>query len=396
MDSSRTDPSQVTGDDSREEGTLKPRDFFWDSAILYIVSVILALSVVDAVSEYIKGSSVVCDVRENDPTSTEYINSYCTKSLPITELLPAFVFMHGLIIAIPHYLWLATFSGQFDYFFSVVSNLDRQRDEYTGQYSERSSNLVHQLEQSFTTYGRNTIYYLYICKLTLQFVFVLGSLVLAVFYFTDFEVVFQCPRDNGTVSDDPFWPLERQVTCIFTSLKLLFWVRVADIVLICLLLLSLLWGLGWSFAGHPVELGAKSVAEFSFNSGINSRFYVAPFSRFSQCNKCLAALFSWLPWRFRSPGVMTDLDFMLLKLYRTNAGLGSVFKEIQVELELKRLKEREQETLTLHRNKIGQTIIRFVCVCMLCNYITTVLITYYCTYILHYQSSNFVYYNYYY
>ena len=352
MESSRTDPSQLTGEESREEGTLKPRDFFWDSCILYLVSVILALSVVDALSEYIKGSSVVCDVKENDPTSSDYVNSYCTNSLPITELLPAFIFIHGLIIAIPHYLWVATFSGQFDYFFSVVSTIDRHRDEYTGRYSEKNYNIVRQLEQSFTTFGRNTIYYLYICKLSLQLLLVIGSVILLSFYFTDYNVVFQCPP--SLENNDSFWPLDRQVMCIFTSLKLLYWIRIVDIVLVCLLLLSILWGLGWSFAGHPLELGADSVAKFSFHSGINTRFFVAPFSHYGKCNKCLATVSSWFPWRFRSPGVTTDLDFMLLKLYRTNGGLGSAFKEMLVDLKLRKLKENEQETLTLHRNRMSK------------------------------------------
>jgi hypothetical protein len=345
-----SDPNQLTGDESREEGTLKPRDFFWDSSVLYLVSVIIALSLVDGFTEFIKGSSVVCNVDDNDNVSSDYINNFCAESLPITEYLPAFIFIHGLAIAIPHYLWMANFGGQFDYFFSVVSTMDRSRDDTTGQYSQKNFNIVRQLQLSFTTYGRNFVYYLYIGKLMLQMIFAVASLVVSVVYFTDFNVIFQCPRDNSTINNDPNWPLNNDVTCIFTSLKLLFWIRIGDIFLICLVVLALVWGFAWSFGGHPVELGATEVSQFSFQSGIQIEHYVAPFSRFIWCQKYLSFLSSF-PWRFRSPGISTDLDFMLLKLYHTDAGLGQVIKEIQIDLMTNSEFDSDQEILTLHNNK---------------------------------------------
>ena len=42
---------QLTGTEGESKGTiLKPRDFFWDSFILYLVPVILGLSAVDALT----------------------------------------------------------------------------------------------------------------------------------------------------------------------------------------------------------------------------------------------------------------------------------------------------------------------------------------------------------
>ena len=352
---SNSDPNQLTGEDSREEGALKPRDFFWDSAILYLVSVILALSVVDALTEFIRGSTVTCNVKDSDNASSDYINSFCAESLPITEYLPAFIFIHGLAIAIPHYLWLANFGGQFDYFFSIIATLDRSRDEDTGQYSQKNINIVRQLQSAFTTYGRNFIYYLYLGKLSLQLIFAGASLVVSVIYFTDFKVIFQCPRNNDTISD-PTWPLTTDVTCIFTSLKLLFWIRIGDIFLTCLVLLCILWGFIWSLGGHPTELGAEKVSQFSFQSGIQTEYYIAPFSRFLFCQRCLSTFLPYFSWRFRSPGISTDLDFLLLKLYRTNAGLGQVFKEVEIDLVTQSLMDNEQEILTLHNNKHNNSI----------------------------------------
>ena len=56
------------------------------------------------------------------------------------------------------------------------------------------------------------------------------------------------PRDNNT--GDPLWPLPTQVSCVFTSLKLLFWIRVADIFLIALNCQCQFFG---DYSGVPVD-----------------------------------------------------------------------------------------------------------------------------------------------
>ena len=196
---------------------LKPRDFFWDSVILYLA---LALSAFDVLTEFIHRRGVACYIEEGgtDHNLISYINSFCASSLPVTECIPAFIFIHGLAIAIPHYLWAANYGGQFDFFFSVVKSFDRFRESETGKYSPKNVNLVRQLELAFTTHGHNFIFYLYVGKLILQLIFAIDALVISVIYFTDFDVVFHCPKDNNT--DDPFWPITDQATCVFTSLKL--------------------------------------------------------------------------------------------------------------------------------------------------------------------------------
>ena len=348
LDKGSTDPSQLNEGGGTDGEDLKPREFFWDSVILYIVSVILALSAVDALTEFIRGTGVSCVTGEGiDEGLKEYINSYCAGSLPITEYIPAFIFIHGLAISIPHFLWLATHGGQFDYFFSIVKKLDHFRDQTTGKYSKENIDLVRQLEQSFTTFGRNSIYWLYVGKLGLQFVFALASLVLAIYYFTDFDIYFHCPRDNDT--DDEFWPLSTSVMCVFTSLKLLYWIRVADVLLISLIVCSLLWGFWFCVSGHPTELGSENVARFSFQSGIQPEFYV------SHCwyvpRRLSGFLVGFLTLPFTPPRVLTDLDFMLLKLFRTNAGFGKIVKDIQIQLRIQNMIEQDHISTNLfHRN----------------------------------------------
>ena len=340
--SSSTDPAQLTGEG--QENKIKPRDFFWDSVVLYLVSVILALSAVDVLTEFIRGSGVACDVP--DGTSTVYVNNFCSGSLPVTEFVPAFIFIHGLVIAIPHYLWTAHYGGYFDYFFSAVSAMDQLREEDTGEYSLKNRNIIRQLQSAFSTYGRNFVFYLYIGKLLTQLVLAAGSFILSILYFTDFDIVFPCPRNNNTA--DPIWPLPVQVNCVFTSLKLLYWIRVADVFLIALIVLSIMWGLLWCASGHSTELGAKDIARFTFQSGLVPDFYV-PYVPVPQlCRRCLFSVFTSIPWPFKPPWISTDLDFLLLKLYRTNAGTGRTFKEVQIDMALQRMMDEDQQVVNLH------------------------------------------------
>lgn len=348
MANSNTDPRQLTGEDGGEENGLKSRDFFWDSVILYLVSIILALSAVDVVIEFIRGSGVACNVPGN--TSTDYINSFCAGSLPITEFVPAFVFIHGLVIMIPHYLWTAHYGGYFDYFFSTVSALEPLREEDTGEFPYKNQNIVRQLQLSFSTYKRNFVFILYIGKLLTQLVVGVVSLVISVLYFTNFDVVFRCPRDSNDTAD-PSWPLPTQVNCVFTSLKLLFWIRILDIFLIVLIILSIIWGLLWCASGHSSELSAKGVAKFTFQSGLIPDFYVPHIPAPRVCRSCILRIFTSIPWPFKSPWISTDLDFLLLKLYRTNAGTGRVFKDVQIDMETQDMMEEDQQLVNLHTIK---------------------------------------------
>ena len=47
-------------DDGGGGAALRPRDFFWDTVVLYVVGVILGLTAVDVVTEFVRGSEVRC------------------------------------------------------------------------------------------------------------------------------------------------------------------------------------------------------------------------------------------------------------------------------------------------------------------------------------------------
>ncbi len=347
-DKGSTDPQQLidAGEGGEiEEGPIKARDFFWDSIILYLVSIILALAGVDALIEFIRGSEVSCITSDGQDTG-DYVTNFCSSSIPISQYVPGFIFIHGLAISIPHYLWAANNNGQFDTFLAIVSSLDRFREEHTGRYSKKNFNLVHQLEQSFTTYGRNSIFYLYLGKLTIQLIIVVASFIISVVFFTDFDAIFYCPRDNNT--DNEFWPFSAQVTCVFQSLRLLYWIRLIDIIILVFIMLSLVLALWFCASGHPNELGGNQIARFSFESGLKPAYYI-PSSRF--CPRCFAVLTRYISSPFVSPKISNDLDFLLLKLFCSSASLGQVYREVQIDRAMQLLIDDDYVITRRHNSK---------------------------------------------
>lgn len=140
-----------------------------------------------------------------------------------------------------HYLWLNHYGGNFDYFFTQASQMDRTREEKTGEYSNKNRLIVQQLTEAFTTYRENWMFILYLLKLIGQLIITVIGFIAAVFFFTDFDDVFYCPRNNATVSDE-FWPRDEQVRCVFTSLRLFWVIRVADLILLGLVILCFFCG----------------------------------------------------------------------------------------------------------------------------------------------------------
>ena len=354
-----TDPSRLEGRPKNEEKKLPPREFFWDSVALYVVSAIVGLAVIDVVTEFIRNSDVSCyapsgvvvSVRQED-----YINNFCSASLPITEYFPASIVVHGILVAIPHYLWLNHYGGGFDFFFAQASEMKRTRDEETGTYSDKNRLIVQQLTLAFATYKRNWMYILYFMKLCGQFFISTAGFFVTVFYFTDFNDMFYCPRNfnssNNAAADIEFWPFDGQVRCVFNSLRLYSTIRIADMILVVLLILCYSWAILWCLSTHPTELGAKRVAEFSFQSGMSPEYYVHKSKLQSLCciKICKKCICNTLPCLIGSgPRIVTNLDFLVLKLFRTDSGLGYVFRDMQILNCIKELNDDDLTRTELHK-----------------------------------------------
>lgn len=347
--------------DGEEEGDgkIKPREFFWDSITLYVVFAIIGLTTIDVVTEFIRRPEVQCFSRTNQSELSDfqdYINEFCASALPNTEFFTTFTFIHGFLIAIPHYLWLNHFGGSFAFFFQLASSIERQRDEKSGQYPKKNLIIADQLEDAFTVYKQNSIFQLYFAKLALQWLFTTVGFIVVVVYFTEFDTSFVCPGTLKDAQDETgAWPLAgEQVTCVFTSLRLLELIRIADIILLLLTIVSLTWSLIWCTGSHSRELGFKRVAAFAFQSGLASRYYVPDF-QLPTCHRWfqkLYVLFSSVPWfPLKGPRIRSDLDFLVMRLFRTDGGLGHVLRDILILKEVKILNDRDRRRYLLHRDE---------------------------------------------
>ena len=316
---------------------LVPKEFYWDQIVLIIASAILGLSLLDLLAEFFRGTGVQCyspSVVDKEMFTRDragYVNSYCNQSLPPSEYYTLFILVHGLAIVAPHYLWSSLFGGKFDYFFALVKDLNRLRNLETGRYDANNYEIVRKLEEE---YRHKTIYVTYVIKLLLQLLFSLASFVIGLFYFKHehFSSTFPCPAnnsDNTTLPDD--WPLDTAIYCVYSSLRYLSLVRYLDIVLVGVAVIVLLYGCFWCFIRHPDELGSKSIAKFVVSSCLLARYYVPK---------------PWLSHPF-SPRVTNDIEFLLMRLYRTDAGHGKVFKEIQIQKEINQRNKEHSELLQM-------------------------------------------------
>ena len=324
----------LEGSPDDEGKSLAPREFFWDSIVLYVVSSIIALASVETITEFIRGSQVNCLIVneiENEVQS-DYVNNFCSSSLPLGQYFPVFIVVHAILMGVPHYLWLNHYGANFDYFFQLASTLDRLREESSGDYSKKNALIFEQLEMAFIE--RNCIFWKYVLKLLVQWFFSVVGLAGISLYFTDFSVTFACPR-SLVETLDPFWPVpEKQAICVFTSLYLISLVRIADIILVSLVVLGLTWSLIWCFIPHPAALGSEAIAKFSFYSSLRPEQYHRYCSRY-----------------FFYPRIRTNLDFMMMRLFRTDGGLGLVMKSVQISKKIKELNDAESRRLNLLRRE---------------------------------------------
>lgn len=365
-------PKSLEGRPDKEYNTFRPREFFWDSVTLYVVSVIVALAAIDVLTEFIRGSNVSCFPSDNVQISdhdNDYIRDFCSAHIPNTQYFPAFIVVHAILIAIPHYLWLNHYGGNFDFFFVQASRLDRLRDEKTGEYSDNNRLILQQLTGAFATYKKNWMFIFYVVKLFVQLLFTIAGLITAAALFTDFEGTFDCPQ-HFSINDTEFWPINVSAKCVFTSLRLFGTIRAADLLLLALLILSFIWSLVWCFSSHATELGSREVADFSFQTGILPKYHVPPL-RTSPCLRLLHhrlshylyVIFSSIPLLFTKPRISTNLDFMVMKLYRTDSGLGHVFRELQVLQRVKELNDDEQGMIELHNTQQASKVMADGCKC---------------------------------
>ncbi len=349
-----TDPKDLA-DEEESDDNLASHELFWDKAVLFLATVITALTAVDFLSEIFRGDSgAVCFVPEElDATESQdrFIQNFCSQSIRTIQYLPIFVLIHGFLIGAFHYVWKSSFSNQFSYFFTHAKALCPFKDEETGEYPYKNVIIVKKLQLKFSAYNRYQVLGWYRVKLAVQLCIAFVSFIISFAIFAEnFDSEFDCPsgQENGA------WPYgNTTVQCISTSVQLFWLIRLVDVILLVLVIGMLLWGILWmTIWPHPKELNYKQAALFTFATGVDSAFYVSK-SLSYYLGVLFVNVFCWVGRkareRFRDeveppfvPRISTDLHLFLLLLYRTDSSLGHAFYEGQVYLQHKALMELDQ------------------------------------------------------
>ncbi len=153
--SSSTNPKNLDDSSNADEdedtlGGETTREFFWDKLVLFVSTAIVALTAVDILTELLRGGDgVVCFVPEElnaSDSQEDFIQSFCSQSIPDTQYLPIFVLIHGVLIGAAHFVWKSSFGSHFNYFFSLARNLARLREENTGDYPFQNFAIIKKLQ----------------------------------------------------------------------------------------------------------------------------------------------------------------------------------------------------------------------------------------------------------
>jgi len=342
------DPVKLEG---RSEGT-RPRDFFWDAVTKYVVAGLVALAAIDSAIEYIRGSAISCRLPEGG--SDDYINNYCSSSIPVSEYYPVFIAVHAILILIPNSLWVNNYEGCFQFFFNQCGLLARVRDSATGDYAKKNYLIVNQLEKAFCL--EKNLFLEYIIKLLAQLAITLLGFFVAVFYFTDFHPAFLCPANFSNSSsgqNTQLWPLNEQVSCVYKSIRLFAILRFANLVLLMILILSFSWSIVSCTSSYSSFLGTAHVSQFSFESSISYNLYVPGSSslhRFYYPFRIVAEMaLRLIPYCGSGEYIYSNMDFLMIKLFRTDSGLGSIIRELQILGKIKNMNDDDQRLVNLHR-----------------------------------------------
>ena len=399
----QTEKSSDSSDSSKGGSTgdtpITPKDFYWDQILFYLVSAILGLSFLDISVEFFRGSIIQCYIANTAATRDQvaYFNNYCYGSLPNSQYYLIFILISALIIIAPHYLWTSYFGAYFDFFFDLAKKLHRLRDTNTGEYSPYNFELVKKLEQKFSS-SNPWMFRWYKLKLLAQLGVCIIVQAVNAFYFDaeDFDESFPCPTDTSLLNTT-VWPLPEQLTCVYNSLTLLYFLRNTALGLVTAAIVVCIIGLVWCYARHTTELGAKDIAAFCDVSCLPPEEYPFPSTRkvlyrILYCGKkerlleryqpksssdeqdnvsripierseqtdarreddeekplccpCFNGFLSGLKQAI-TPRIHTDLDFLVTRLFYADSGHGQVFKDIQIQKELNEKISQDHELLYL-------------------------------------------------
>ena len=321
---------------------LAAKEFFWDDLLSYLASAIVALALVDISVEFLAGNNLglLCltplsnNVTVNfDRDQSAFVNSFCSRYISLAEFYPLFTLVQGIALFSPHHIWLSIYSKYFDFFFALVSMLERLRERNTGSYSTKNASIIQRLEQEFA--GQAIIQKWYWVKLAVQCMLYLFFIVLTFGLFTDFSQDITCsPLPEDSLPDFG------RIKCVYARFRLLNVLRIANGVILVLGLTVILVGaynLSTSEFLNAKSLSYNQVAVFSYHSALHSSQFYA----------------SHKGTRFKLPHFSlgsSDMDFMHFKLFATDAGYANVLRENQVSDEISKLLEADYQQQYIYDN----------------------------------------------
>jgi len=293
---------------------VQQKSFPWDTLILVIATTITGLSISDVVVGFLTpdSSKVVCFVPQSnglDRDQVQYVNEFCHHALPISVNLTIALFVQGLLLVAFHFMWKLIVSGRIESYYSHVATMETLRDRKTGKYPDKNFEIAEFTQRQFG--GKKFIVFSYFLKLLAQLLVIIGAVLVNVLVFeadSKFGIIFGC-------EDDVLGPLFENVTCSYSRFQYLSILSVVDYILLGVSILVIVYGIVVSVLKIKFNVN-KDSAIFSYQSGIDSEFYVARFGQFKwfRCND--------------------DLNLLLSNLFSTNAGFGKVLKSVQIESDL--------------------------------------------------------------
>jgi hypothetical protein len=349
--------------DVRErDDVITPRDFFWDRINVFLSTLLVVIGSLTIVTELLnENSNVACDFTNYDNISdstVRYILTVCSPQGPTIQYLPIYLIVQGVLLLITHFIWKGMYLSQIEQFFSLVSTLKRIYSSTTNNYPHKNKSVINRIYSLYRTYDSYSMFYTYVIKIIVQFTISVIAIIISCLphTFNDFGTTFNCSSITN-------WPLSSRdpLTCVLVNSRLLQLIWCCNIILLGVLFPLFLVGVVWSFLRHRKELGYRDSAALSFLLGVAPAYAVGKpyFSNMYSDMRSSSQRWSLIRKRFFQPRIVDDFHFLVMLLFVSDADLGNVFYEGQIQLEMERLFDTDQQLLETHNRQQMDTQINY-------------------------------------
>ena len=231
------------------------------------------------------------------------------------------------MLLVPHYVWLSVFSSDFNFYFSLISTLERLRDRNTGEYVPQNSAIICKLEDEFE--DKRTMLLCYCIKLFVQLIIYFVIVAVTFVFFTDFTPDVTCPPPSVNPS-----PVFGRVQCMYARFRFLYLLQIANVILLVIGILIVILGfLMVSVYGYfqVRRFDYIKLAEFAYYSALYPSYLVGNSRSF-----------------FSDLRLTSDMDFMLLKLFAVDTGYAKLLRDVRTSDHIRKLQEADYQQLHIY------------------------------------------------